>query len=457
MTASIISCSTNEPEIVPEYISNDETDLTGFEFIMIADNSYIGEEEFLGYPESSLLADTAKQRVADIEEKTNCDITIEYMQDSHIQSALTYSISANGTRYSAVQLSNWVFDQQQMVRSGLFFPLSIVSNKLNYLDEEKWGNKNMLESLCWNGEVYGVFPMKWPEYQLRFCDHMIVINTNMATKAGYSDPRAFVENDEWTRSKFKELVENLAIVENGETKVYGLALHPQHIYDVSFYTSGFEHVRKNGDSWSSDIFTDNFVKEMTWIQQDLLENNKEIIYSGEPLPVIDLFGTENAAMIIMTSQFIFEPGSKVAYSGIPFAIMPFPLSDDLNSKNIPWISTHETVLFGTSIPITCEDPEAAAYILNELYEPLPGFETQKDIEDYYMKNVFHDERDMKLYFELFDNCRYTFRAEGITPILHEMKNQNVTQAIKSKADQYMSAVEEFIIPITESRIAVFGE
>ena len=77
---------------------------------------------------------------------------------------------------------------------------------------------------------------------------MIVINTNMATKAGYSDPRAFVENDEWTRSKFKELVENLAIVENGETKVYGLALHPQHIYDVSFYASGFEHVRKNGDS-----------------------------------------------------------------------------------------------------------------------------------------------------------------------------------------------------------------
>ena len=193
----LVACSASE-EIVPEY-GTDQTEITfdGMEikFSILPREEYTYEMYIL-YPQDTLFADLAKQRVNDVEEKYDVKINFTFEK---IHENLLFSILSDEVICDIFTSND--YELYDHIKSNLLYPIDSLESGIVYTDSDKWGRREQLVSYVYKDHLYGVLPMYWPETMYKNCDHFFFVNESMIASIGETDPREYVENGEWTRDK----------------------------------------------------------------------------------------------------------------------------------------------------------------------------------------------------------------------------------------------------------------
>lgn len=420
---------------------------------------------FFGYNDGTEFADAARHRVKEVEQNLNCFISTEQIPKTTALTMLQTGLATGDGDWSALQMWEFEFLIPGMIRAGYLVPMSYVEGIIDYKDSAKWGAPKILQSYCYDNELYGLYPNYWPEFGFMSVDHLLCFNADLVAEAGVGDPRTLVEQGKWNRTALSDLVKDLTI-ERGEEKVYGFGCNQFHFYDMAFLTSDTYYVVETADGeFVNGLNTDISVDTFTWADKFYNENT-DYIHPNRT----DTYATQTAfcnseiSMILMHSYFIFSQSGKIAYEVENQGLLPFPLQDGDDSQN--WKGQFETMQYSTHIPMTALEPESAAHILNAIYEPLEGFETAEDLEAYYLRTTFHDPRDYTLLMNLMDNLQFTYRAIAVqdakgdaSDILTQISRRESTPAtvLDANKTKYETSYYPAILNMLESAKAVFGE
>lgn len=442
-------CSNQNGEDVFEYgfESENEHDYGGNDVVLCAPKGLIyGENE-------SLFLDLAYERIHEVEHKYNLSFVFSS------RSVKDLKMDVAGGRYLCEFAISSTYTLYNEIRGYLLESIDDMGSVIDYTDSEKWGNRMMLASFVYDDHIYGVIPMYWPGTAYQQCDHFFFVNEDMVASIGQPDPREFVDNGQWNRAMLEDLVENrYTHTDAASEHVYALSTAPGHYFSIAIKTAGIDYVVKHPDGSYTSAFKEPGVDEkLKWASDFYWDNYKvNIIHGSDTFDTIAYLVNNRSVMILTHLSYGLR---DCQYTVESFGILPFPLSDDLAGHE--WISQHEAFGGSVFIPINARDRDSAAFLASELFEPLPGYETEELRLAYYDRYIFHDSRDTKVVFEALRNCRYLpFNDEGymIPNALSEAEGKmSIAKVLESKEHLYGTYMETVYIPLARSLEALFGE
>jgi len=451
LAASVFLCScgaTAEVEVFDEDLIGTDSgyDLEGYTIKYICGL----EDTFLGYEEDTFFYDMAKQRVSDVEKELNCKVNAQNVQTNDLTAMMT--ATASGVYYG--DAFSWEGDMlEDAAAAGLLVGLSSVSDYLDIKDSDKWGTKYQLESICYNDDVYGFIPYLWPERSYSEMGYFITINEDVVSKIGGTDPREYVENRQWVWSQFRECLAQFTVTEGSETSIYAIPTDD----------GGYAHmyIRSNGSRLVSvsanGTITNGFTDEKTMkAMQEAVDVKKEYAYAfsktSQMDSIIEDLAAGKLAMAFIDCNNLL---TKVAYKVDNFGIVKWPTGPDVDPDYV--FSTYSNIR-PTSISILTPDAGATALILDKIYEPFEGYETQEKIHDYMKSGVFFDDRDCDTFFGMIENTQYNYFHFGVFGLVSGYVNgsSSIAQSVESMEDRLEDIFEENIAPCVEGIIAVYG-
>ena len=452
----LCGCASSE-EIVPEFdASGDVIDMKGLVIKASRDEGTFADT-YLGYRQGSLLYDAALERVRSVEAKYNC--SIEFVSDNNLVSTISLRSAAG---YAYIDFALMTRYNRNLTQSGLLTPLSQLSDFIDYYDHDKWGTPNTLFQLVWDGELYGVIPVSWPEYYFTLVDFPIVSNTNKIRSMGFPDPREYVENGEWTRDRFADCVNDYCY-SDGSTVHYGLSMYKPHFYDMAIRASGVAMAVKTENGWESGIHSPTGREAIAWAIDFVQFRCKVSINDedNETQAALVAFCNGKSSLVLNHSNYLFASNSQyekvVAYEVENFGVLPFPLGPEVEYGQ--WIGQYERTPNTLIFPVIANNTDAAAIVANDIFEPLDDYPDTASLEDYYYENIFFDKRDVSVIMQMLRNSRYNFYDEGLRQISDKLGsgNNDADQLLDSMADVYYNLIQEKVVPVYESIESIFGE
>lgn len=419
-----------------------ENNLGGYEFMYRC-----GEEgTFLGYKEDTFFFDMAKKRVADIESGYNCTFKIiHYVWDDteNMRKAV-----ASGVYYG--DAFNMIGDKlEDAAEMGLLVGLSTLSDYFDITDADKWGSRYQLESVSYNDDIYAFVPYYWPEQSFAEMGYYMTINEDTIGRIGATDPREYVENGQWVWAQFRKSIESFSVIEGGETKVYSIPAPEGGFAQMYLFSNGSRLVV--ADENGNGVFGLNDDRAIV-AMQEALDVKNEYDYAFMRNSSVDALENGEIAMIWCDSNTLLK---TVSYQVENFGIVKWPTGPAVDPDYS--FSVHNNIT-PTGISILAHDTDPVAFILDKLYEPFEGYETQDAIHAYMMNGVFFDERDCKTFYDMVDNTRFLYFHYGISPATCEFisSSNTVIQSIQEMEHKTQIAFEKNVTPCVRGIIAVYG-
>jgi len=438
MIFTCISCTATEPEIVPEYdssIPKDGIDLKG-EIIVLGGAMNIEDSgNTLGYIPNTDFGDLAAARVKEVEDKYNC--TIQF-KGSSSPAEQAYNSAVAGV-YLFDILGSASFGLLNYMRANGFVNLAELEN-MDVFDQSKWGNRYMLISTMYDGGIFGVIPAALPLKTFSSQIHTIYINENHISALNETDPRDYFENGEWNWENFEKCLINYAHTNNSNEYVYSFASGFGPFARDLAMSNGvdFLHVKENG-TYEIGYFTDTaleaYNKAFDWYNGATASNVTEE-------SIFDKFVAGNAVMLFTDTYLLFTSTDSIAYQVENFGIVPVPVGPNAKD-NSDYMTTYTNISESYVIPITAHDPEISALIMDKLFEPFEGFETEESLIDYLNRNYFSDERDAKYMIELTTgpHTRYHVHME-MSGMFDGMMSNGIVKSLESYEESiYQKAVK----------------
>lgn len=443
----IMSCSAQAEETVPDYGSaSSENSFDGLKLVF-------NMKPDICYDVDSLFGDLVRSRIAEVEKQYDVDIVFD--ETENIVPNLFYYISS-GMKPCDVMLSD-SYELYSQIRADLLYPVDNFYTGVDYLEKDKWGGREKLISYAFDNHLYGLLPMYWPETVWKQVDHFFFVNENIVSRLNQPDPREYVENGEWTRAKYEEILEAYTHQNNSGQTVYALSAEPAHYFSIAIKTSGIDYVVKHADgSWSNAFYEPGALDKLTWISDTYWKNRDINITRGnDTFTTIAKFVNEEAVMVL---THLYYGLADIQYTVENFGILPFPLSDDLAGS--PWISQFEFYNNGISFPSNITELEAIPTVVNAIFEPLSGYETEDERLQYYDRYVFHDPRDTRVVFECLENCHYLPYNDNGYLIPNAMRdsrgNKSISQKLEENSEIMQTTIEDVYIPLEETCDLLWG-
>ncbi|MBO5299490.1 MAG: hypothetical protein J6B51_05345 [Clostridia bacterium] len=421
-------------------------DLNGFTMTYaITTSTLFGDqssESVLGFNSGTLFADEAAKRISDIEKTYNCTIDPFYNIDgASLDKFNTHSLS--GVFYCDV-LQGRSDLMSSSIKPGLYQSINSLSEYIDYTDSEKWGTSYMLESMCWDGQLYGILPASWPELNYSSFGYPFVANMTLASSLGIPDLRETVENKEWNWEKFEETLVKGTVIEGGETKIYGMSAHPPYLGEMLLRSNGDAMIKAKDDGSYYWGYTDN--QALKAIEEFRKIYNGEFAYTidhvnTEPDPVVNVFVDGLAILTVVDTEQLFGYNGKISKNVENYAILPIPTGPDVEPGYI--FSVHESMRSMMAFSILGKNVESSAFIIDKLYEPLEGFEDKEEIKDFMAYNYFFDDRDADIFFKMFENTEYNYFIEGMR-LFNESVTERKNKAISEIIDSYKTKNQNII-------------
>ncbi len=445
-TFLLFSCAPAE-EIIPEYSSDlsDKVDLGGKVFkmgtvedaLIVASSSDVGST--LGYINNTEFADLALQRIKDTEEKYNMVLDVVIVP-SAAQNAY-YSVLTGDYEFDFIQEES--YDVVDYVIAGTFTDLSALSG-MDALDEEKWGSRYLLSSMMYEGGLYGVIPAKHPMKTQNSMSSVLAINENYIRALNETDPRDYYENGEWTWDTFTRVLTDYAHTGQVSNEfVYALASKEDWFTRAVSLSNGDDYLTVNEDgSYEMGFYTATALKAFDQANEWWNGATAGNIHKGGG---VDQLNAGETVIALIDSYQVLSGTSSVAYNLENFGIVPFPCGPD--AKPGWYKSFYESADFVLSIPITAPDADASALVIDSLFEPLDGYETDADILAYLTRNYFMDERDAKYFFEIASNehAIYIDHKHGLTGFFPQILKGTPSQVLESIETQQRTNIEQYIL------------
>lgn len=413
-------------------------------------------DSFLGYAYETNLADAAIKRVAEVEKKLDCVITIEQRTQAHDY--------VKAPILSGVYVTDIVSGISDMIgdycRLGCYVGMSELSDYIDINDSDKWGTRPFLETMYYKDDLYGLVPAAWPELTHINFGYPIVFNGNIFATNGITDPREYVENNEWTWDKFAEVVAEAHIEEGGEVKHYGFMGAERMIAEMFIFSNGatFVSVNSDGEPYFS-LFDEKGQTAMDACNNILNNICKDYIakyaltYNHDQ--IAKAFVSEEASMAAIYTGYIYGRDAIVAQGLYDFGILSWPHGPDVADDFT--FGVIENIYTAVAIPVTSPDPISVAAVLNELYEPLEGFETRETVQEYMSHNYFFDQRDADTFFRMYDNCIYEYFHWYDSDVISDyIGNQSAIEYVSANKSTVESRFEDDSLPIVEAIISMHG-
>jgi ABC-type glycerol-3-phosphate transport system substrate-binding protein len=447
LTLALCACEQAVEEVVPEYEGAAEgVDLEGFN----ATWGWKGAEgsSVFGFIPDTENADFALQRKSDVEKALNCKIKLAY--SSSLLDNFRAGILAGYQDYDIIAADGNLMPD---VRAGY---LTGLSQYLDVTNTDKWGTPNMLQQMLWEKDLFGVVPFAWPDLIYRLSGHILAVNENLITILAQTDPREYVENNEWTWDKFEEVLADYTYTE-GDRTVYGVRVHLPYYAINMFLSSGVAISSYQDGHVVAGVYTE--------VGREALERAQKIYYetcSDYFHPLTDSVGDDEfvngeAVMYLTWMNELTGNTRWIMYNMDNVGVLPFPQGPHATPGK--YLSYHENLLLVFGIPFNAKDPAVSAQIMDAMCEPFEKYKTKEDIIDYMASQIFFDRRDAEVVVNEVMNTEYGFYSEGARIVLEGVGQTNtpVSRILESNQSRYDTIVEEYMIPCYEARIAVYGE
>ena len=423
-------------------------------------NGVATQENVLGYPYNTNFSDLALQRIRDVE--TQYNMTLEMNHDDSFADKFKMASAAATALTDALLSPSLNFFS--WAKAGFLVGISTLSDYIDYTDSDKWGSPNILESAFYKDDLYGLTPAAWPEQNYTSFGYPLVANVDMILSTGAGDPREFVENKQWTWDQFHHEIEICTIQEGGETKQYGMVTSYPYMAQMIILSNGvhFLDIDANGEPYCG-YYTDAGRRAIEEVINLWRGDYKYTISPKEGYlseVVTENFVNGDGVYAFLPTHFIFGVYGEVAMKLDNFAILPTPTGPDVDPGYVA--SCYHTMSYNISFSAMSDNVEAAAIVLNAIYEPLPGYETREEIKDYMMRNYFFDTRDADAFFDLFENCTYNydyttnFESRRIPEYICTT-NKTGTQVLEEQESVIANIMEEYIKPTIEAYEYLFPD
>lgn len=450
------SCSESAEEIIPEYIdgingSNLDGMTVNWGFSMSRYKE--GVDNVFGYIPGTVFADTALERKKQIETDYNCKIAVDNDSSSYvIADKLTASLASGSRLYDLATCDTSVL--RNLVRgNGYLFGLSSV---LNVSNTDKFGTPNMLQTMLWKNDLYGVVPFAWPDLLYTTTGHLFAVNENLVSQLGLTDPREFVENQTWNWDKLEEVLE-LYTHENGGRTVYGMQCHDAYFAMNMFLSNGVAFSSYEDGEVVCGAYTEPGRVALERAREIYKVTCKDYIYPDSHTNDGSYLVNGDVVMYVTGTGGIIGTQESLMYKMDNIGILPFPQGPNATPGIYP--SYYEQITYATCIPVNTTDFGAAALVLDAMFEPFEGLETKDDIAQYMADQIFFDIRDAQIFIDSIEYTEYGFFWEGGRSVIESACSADtpISTLLESNRDKYNQLVEDYLIPHYQGRIAVYGE
>ena len=458
MIFAVCSCAQqSETETAPEFsLDLGVTDLMGEDFLLMHNNAeHSSGEEYLGYVVDTEFADLALQRIREVENTYHVKITEQRATDltNRIQAGTASGLvpidAAQGSSGSLAGL----------LRTGYFADITQLQEYIDYTDSAKWGNTENLKPLFWNNGLYGVIPAAWPIHKYRSVDGAVVVNEDIIRRLNQTDPRELVERDEWTWRTFEELMPIYNHINDAGDEVKALSTTVHWLFRTMHTTNGEPVIiRQDGDyllSLHSPVTFEAMQTAWNWTFGEY-STYVNIDLSNVWENMLAAFIEGRSVLTIMNGTDLCGSENSIAYSMDNFGVVPFPHGPNGTAQNTG--ATITDTRFSTCIPALAKDPAISAFVLNAIYEPLPGYEDEESMIDYFRRFYFFDDRDVTNFMNMYNTVLYNYREEGVTDVYIGIRDN---RSMQESLDAYAVADEtnriKYIVNIESSIDEIFGE
>jgi ABC-type glycerol-3-phosphate transport system substrate-binding protein len=444
----LCACSQSSEEIVPEYIvTSSGTDLDGFS----ATWGWTGTDgdTVFGFTTGTSNADMVIQRRKDIENTYNCKINVDYKED--ILSVLRTGIMSGSQPLDIVKAGS--FAMVEDVRAGYLTGLSAF---LDIENIEKWGTPNMLQSLIWKNDIFGVTPFAWPDIPYTVTGHIIAVNESYVSKLSQTDPREFVENLTWTWDKFEECLSAYTHNDGGNT-IYGMKSHHAYFAMNMFLSNGVALSAYEDGKVVCGAYTEPGRVALERAKKIMQETHHDCFHPTESAGDHTEFVNGECVMYVAWSSELINGTSSIMYQMDNVGILPFPQGP--NATPGVYYSYHEDLPTSIGIPFNAKDPATSAIILSAMLEPFDEYKTKDDILDYMNEQIFFDRRDAEVLANVTRYTEYGFFREGARGVIESATEVTtaISALLESNKDKYDKIAEDYMTPHYQGRIAVYGE
>ncbi|MBQ6051865.1 MAG: hypothetical protein IJL30_01090 [Clostridia bacterium] len=443
-----VSCAAVE-EIVPEYVSDTDAsgaNLGGQRLIMgmVKDYFFEGADSTLTFINNTEFGDLAIKRLRDVENNYNCKIDFNYVDRSGEQAY--YSVVAGSYAFDMIsEESYWFLDY---LPSGAFVDLIGLDN-LDVFDETKWGNRYLRMSTMYNGAIYGLLPARHPMRLSNSPSNLFAVNEKKISNLVATDPRDYYENGEWNWDTFSNCIETFAHTDaltNEYVYSFGSCFGYGRLFMIIAMSNGCDFITMNSDgTYTLGYFSQNAIDAYNQVSEWLFGStsaniNMETGYNQ--------FIDGKSVITLIDAYQVLSSSDSIAYKMDNFGIVPAPCGPGA-SNPYDYATSYESADFTIAIPITARDPEVSALVLDAIYEPFEGFETEEDITEYLIRNYFNDERDARFFMDItnLDHIYYHDHKHGLTEMFTQMeKNVAISRCVESFESRYYTAVDKYVIP-----------
>jgi hypothetical protein len=127
---------------------------------------------------------------------------------------------------------------------------------------------------------------------------------------------------------------------------------------------------------------------------------------GDPVTVTDSFCTGKACYAFMPTKYIFGVYGDVSQKVDNYAVVRTPVGPDVAPDHAAGI--YDGMTCSIVFPVLSDYLNEAAYVCNEIFNPLPGYETREDVIEYMRRNNFFDPRDCDAFLDILDHAMYNY-------------------------------------------------
>ena len=128
-----------------------------------------------------------------------------------------------------------------------------------------------------------------------------------------------------------------------------------------------------------------------------------------------------------------------------FGILSWPVGPDVDPHYL--FSHYGNMENCITFSSLSDYPEAAATVINKLYEPFEEYPTFESIKELMTKNYFYDKRDTDIYYGMFFNSIFNYFHYSGTDIMSKWlsPSKSVSEFLESSENKVNEIVENYCV------------